>query len=108
MTFLNHIESIFSKSAGMLGFIKRISKEFNDCYTLKKRFVSLLRPNLKYASGVWPPHQACHSERIERIKQNFVRYALRMLHWTADPLPAYHSRCALLGLESLEDQRVRF
>jgi hypothetical protein len=86
----------------MLGFIKRISKEFNDCYTLKTLFVSLVRPNLVYASSVWSPHQACHSERIERIQHNFVRYALWMLHWIADPL--YDSRSALLGLESLEDR----
>jgi Reverse transcriptase (RNA-dependent DNA polymerase) len=30
MTFLNHIETIIAKSARMLGFIKRISKEFKD------------------------------------------------------------------------------
>jgi hypothetical protein len=63
---------------------------------------------LEYASSVWYPHYACHSERIERIQHNFVRYALRMLHWTADaePLPAYDSRCALLGLESFEDRKT--
>jgi hypothetical protein len=30
MIFVDHIESIVSKSARMLGFIKRISREFND------------------------------------------------------------------------------
>jgi hypothetical protein len=30
MTFVNHIESIVSKSTRMLGFIKLISKEFNE------------------------------------------------------------------------------
>jgi hypothetical protein len=29
-----------------------------------------------------------------------------MLHWTANYLRAYDSRCALLGLESLEDRRT--
>jgi hypothetical protein len=29
-----------------------------------------------------------------------------MFRWTADPLPAYDSRCALLGLESIEDWRM--
>jgi hypothetical protein len=29
MTFVDHIESIVSKSARMLGFIHRISREFN-------------------------------------------------------------------------------
>jgi hypothetical protein len=42
-------------------------------------------------------------ERVERIQHNFVRFALR---WTVNPLPAYDSRCALLGLESLEDRRT--
>jgi Reverse transcriptase (RNA-dependent DNA polymerase) len=106
MTFNNHIETIITKSARMLGFIKRISKEFKDYYTLKTLFVSLVRPNLEYASSVWSPHQACHSERIERIQHKFLRFALRMLHWTSNPLPAYDSRCALLGLECLEDRRT--
>jgi hypothetical protein len=35
MTFVNHIESIVSKLARMLGFIKRISREFSDPYTYK-------------------------------------------------------------------------
>jgi hypothetical protein len=30
MTFVNHIESIVSKSARMLGFLKRISRVFNE------------------------------------------------------------------------------
>jgi hypothetical protein len=35
MTFNDHIESIVSKSARMLGFINRISREFSDPYTYK-------------------------------------------------------------------------
>jgi hypothetical protein len=30
MIFVDHIRSIVSKSARMLGFIKRFSREFND------------------------------------------------------------------------------
>ena len=76
LTFVSHIETITAKSARMLGFIKRISREFQDYYALKTLFVSLVRPNLEYASVVWSPHQACHSERIERIQDNFIRSAL--------------------------------
>lgn len=108
MTFLAHIETIISKSSRMLGFIKRLGREFQDYYTLKTLYVSLVRPNLEYASCIWSPYYACHSERIERIQHNFVRFALRGLRWTANPLPAYDSRCALLGLESLADRRTVF
>jgi Reverse transcriptase (RNA-dependent DNA polymerase) len=55
MTFLAHIETIISKLARMLGFIKRLSKEFRDPYTLKTPYASLVRPNLEYASSIWSP-----------------------------------------------------
>jgi hypothetical protein len=35
MTFVDHIELIVSKSTRMLGFLKRISREFNEPYTYK-------------------------------------------------------------------------
>jgi hypothetical protein len=43
MTFVNHIESIVSKSAKMLGFIRRISREFNDPYKNKTLYVAFVR-----------------------------------------------------------------
>jgi hypothetical protein len=46
MSFLPHIEAIISKSSRMLGFIKRISREFRDPYTHKTLYTSLVRPNV--------------------------------------------------------------
>jgi hypothetical protein len=80
MTSLNHIESIVSKSAGMLGFIKRILREFNDTY--KTLYVAFVQSVLEYASWVWSPHQEVHSARIERIQHNFIRFALQGLGWS--------------------------
>jgi hypothetical protein len=54
---------------------------------------------------VWSPHQEVHSARIQRIQQNFIRFALRGPGWTTQPLPPYESRCLLLGLEVLSDKR---
>jgi hypothetical protein len=81
MTFVNHIESIVSKSARKLGFIKRMSSEFNDHYTYKTLYVTFVRPGLEYASWVWSPHQEVHSARIERIQHNFIRFELQGLGW---------------------------
>jgi hypothetical protein len=39
MTLVNHIESIVLKSARMVGFINRISREFSDPYTYKTLYV---------------------------------------------------------------------
>jgi len=40
------------KAMSVLGFIKRWSKEFDDPYTTKLLFISLVRPILKYSSSV--------------------------------------------------------
>jgi hypothetical protein len=47
MTFVDHIESIVSRSARMLGFIKRILREFIDSYSCIRRCMWLL------SSSVW-------------------------------------------------------
>jgi hypothetical protein len=94
-----------SKSARMLGFIKRISKEFSDPYMYKTLYVAFVRSGLEYASCVWSLHQEVHSARIERIQNNFIIFALRGLGWTIQPLPPYESRCLLLGLEVLSDRK---
>jgi hypothetical protein len=106
MTFLPHMESVISKASKMLGFIKRVSKDFHDPYTFKTLYTSLVRPNLEYATCVWSPHQTIHTERIERVQRNFIRFALRRLPWTVHPLPNYIDRCLLVGLESLADRRT--
>jgi hypothetical protein len=50
MSIAYHIESMVSKSAIMLGFIKWISREFNDSYTYKTLYVAFVRLGLEYAS----------------------------------------------------------
>jgi hypothetical protein len=48
----------------MLGFIKRLSKEFQDPYTLKSLYMSLVRLRLEYACCVWQPLYAVHVARM--------------------------------------------
>jgi hypothetical protein len=79
MSFLPHIEAIISKLSRMLGFIKRISRDFRDPYTHKTLHTSLVRPNHEHAACVWSPHQSIHSERLERVQYNVIRYAVRRL-----------------------------
>jgi hypothetical protein len=47
-----------------------------------------------------------HSERLERVQHNFIRYAVRRLPCIVWPLPAYDARCLLMGLEVLSDKRI--
>jgi len=47
--------STVNKAMSVLGFIKCWSKKFDDPYTTKLLFTSLVRPILEYFSSVWSP-----------------------------------------------------
>jgi hypothetical protein len=59
MDFSEHVDVMVGKAFAMLGFIRRLSLEFRDPYTLKSLYTSLVRPKLEYASSVWSPFYAC-------------------------------------------------
>jgi hypothetical protein len=60
----------------MLGYIRRIGKEFRDPYTLKTLYNSYV---WDYASVVWNPYYGVHLKRIEANQNKFLRLALRIL-----------------------------
>jgi hypothetical protein len=91
MPFLSHVETVISKSAKMLGFIKCISREFNDHYTDKALFVSLVRQNLEclvplawLVSG--PPIRSAKRRELSVSKiillgSLFASFAGQSIHW---------------------------
>jgi hypothetical protein len=53
-TFSEDFDVMVAKAFAMLGFIRRLSSEFRDQFTLKSLYMSLMvRPKLEYASCVW-------------------------------------------------------
>jgi hypothetical protein len=58
MNFSEHVDVIICKAFAMLRFIRRLSLEFRDPYTLKSLHRSLVRPKLEYAGCVWSPLRA--------------------------------------------------
>jgi len=107
LKFSDHISSIVHKARGVLGFIRRWSKEFDDPDLTKTLFISLVRPILEYGSPVWSPQYAVHSDRIESVQKNFLLFAVRRLNWDANRiLPSYSSRLLLINLPSLANRRT--
>jgi hypothetical protein len=53
MSFTGYIDVTVGRALAMLGFVKRLSCEFRDPYTLKTLYVSLVRPKLEYASNLF-------------------------------------------------------
>jgi hypothetical protein len=76
----------------MLGFIRGLSLEFRDPYTLKSLYTSLIRPKLEYVSCVWNPFYDVRVDRVERVQRRFIRCALRGLGWTDMHDLPYHMR----------------
>jgi hypothetical protein len=72
---------LVEKALAMLGFLKRLSCEFSDPYTLKTLYVSLVLPKLQYVSCVLRSFYGAHIDRIERVQRKFLRYVLRGLDW---------------------------
>jgi hypothetical protein len=68
VSFTEHMDVTVGKAFAMLGFVKRLSREFRDPYTLKTLYVSLVRPKLEYASCVWRSFYGAHIDRIERVQ----------------------------------------
>lgn len=68
-----------------LAFLRRNTANFDDIYTRKTLYCTLLGSVLEYAASVWAPYQATFSFKIEGAQRKFTRYALRNLPWI-DPL----------------------
>lgn len=106
LDFRNHITLTVNKATGVLGFIKRWSKEFSDPYVTKQLFTTLVRPILEYGSVIWDPQYSVHSNKIESVQIQFLLFCLRGLGW--DPrirLPSYVNRLALIKLPTLRSRR---
>ncbi|XP_070068050.1 uncharacterized protein [Drosophila takahashii] len=107
LNFTNHIGIIVSKEKGVFAFVKRWPKEFEDPYTTKHLYISLVRPILEYCSCVWSPQYAKYQDLIELVKKQFLLFALRGLNWEPQRhLPSYVDRLRLLNLPSLMDRRT--
>ena len=101
LTFTDHYNTIIHKANNMLGFIKRFSYNFQDPYTLKTLYITIL----EYCSVVWSPYQALHEQRIESVQKQFLLYALRKLNWNILPLPPYEARLQLIHIDTLKTRR---
>jgi hypothetical protein len=74
MTFLKYVDVMGAKAFAMLGFIRRLSLEFRDPYTMIPLYTSLVHPKLEYVSCVWNPFYDVRVDRVERVQRRFIRY----------------------------------
>ena len=106
LNFRPHISMTINKAYGVLGFMKRWSKEFSDPYITKRLYTSLVRPILEYGSIIWDPCYTIHINFVESVQKQFLLFCLRGLGWNSRALPSYKSRLNLIKLPSLKSRRT--
>lgn len=108
LSFNKHMDIVVAKAYAMLGFIKRICRDFRNIETLKSIFFAHVRSHLEYASVVWPPYYQNYNDKIESIQKKFLIYALRrtVRRDVNYRLPSYISKCQSIGIESLSHRRL--
>ncbi|CAM1330891.1 Uncharacterised protein at_DN0431, partial [Pycnogonum litorale] len=73
-TWSSHVSHIVNRASKLCGFVKRQTYSFKNISTVRKLYVSLVRPLLEYASVVWNPGYKIHDGRLECVQKRFTRY----------------------------------
>lgn len=105
LNFRSHIDSIVNKSARLLGFLKRSTKGFKLVRTKIVLYNALVRSHLEFASVVWSPHYAVHSQRVESIQRAFTKH-LAYTSAKISPRCPYEQRVRCFNVSSLRDRRL--
>jgi hypothetical protein len=93
MNFSEHIDVMVGKAFAMLGFIRKLSLEFRDPFTLRSLYTSLVRPKLEDASCVWSQFYDVRLSNMLCVV--WVGRIFMICH------RMYELRCALLRLDTL-------
>lgn len=99
LTWSRHIETITSKARRLVGLLFRQFYHCADTNTLKKLYVSLIRPHLEYACQVWDPSSAKECNLLEKVQRFASRVCLKT--WNMD----YSEMLNSLDLPSLQTRR---
>ena len=95
-----HVTTVAAKANSRLGIINRnfsvLTKDI-----LLPLYLSLVRPILDYGAKSWSPHLVRDIQALERVQRRATKLVPGLTQ-----LP-YESRCQRLGLQTLEERRVR-
>jgi hypothetical protein len=72
LSFDHHIIKVVVKASSRVSTLFR-GFSSRDPESLRKAFVTYVRPILEYASNVWPPHLLKHMNALEKVQRNFTK-----------------------------------
>ena len=76
LAFNIHISNVINKCNNVNGMIRRSLGYRAPASVSINLYKVLIQPIIEYSAPVWSPFTKIHIESIERIRQNFTRYAL--------------------------------
>ena len=104
LNFSLHIKKTVSKAYQMLGFIKRVTKDFTDSRTFYSLYNAYVRSKLDYCSQVWSPADSTSINKIEGVQKRFLKYVCykqKVMYYNYD----YSSLCTKFNMTTLEKRR---
>ena len=73
LTFDSHLNYVKNKALKRLNYIIKSTTSLKNPYTLRKLYITLVRPIITYASYIWAPHQQCKIYELEKIQHILLR-----------------------------------
>jgi len=91
----------------ILGFIKRLCKDFRDTFALKILYCSLVRSNLEYCLLIWINNTSKQNDTIEAVQNNFLRFMSFKFNIHRPPHGSYDNILNYLNLIPLKTRRLQ-
>ena len=79
LSWNQHIIKIGSKANKMLGLLRRTCPLLTNHDARRTLYISLVKPQLCYATEVWSPSQSTYKTNLERIQMRATRWIFRVM-----------------------------
>ena len=93
-------EKAAAKASSVLGLINRHFKDL-DIDSFRILYKSFVRPDLEYCVQVWSPYLRKDIEILEKVQRRATRLVTGMRK------TGYEERLRVIGLQTLEQRRIR-
>ena len=100
LSWTQHVKNLCTKARKILGLVYRRFYQYSSSESLFQMYISLVRPNLEYASQVWSPYKVGEINSIEGVQ----KFALRMCakNWDAN----YEELLQLFSVPNMQQRRA--
>jgi len=108
LLFNFQIIAVKKKALSFIGTIKRNFSSFNNPFTLKCLYTSIVRPIFEYAPIIWEIYGIAHCEQLEKIQNNMLSFIFFKYNLYRPPHSGYKNILNFINLRTLKDRKNNF